>query len=519
MVYRLTTMTMKTKILFFFLIWFFSAICAVLGTVFIATAAILPQTPYDVGPSPLVGQIRQKLGPFHTLGYHNPETGDFFGDVTIKERLEEYQLFDENNTFIGPLLPWNLEEIHMFGFILYDPGARNLVFEIFNETSREIYEVNAKQEHLKLDVSSKQLTLSYQRGEEFLIRKRTIIFTGTTEDETQKSQIIGTYFSVKNRGWIAWFQQILQALYEYSWEAFLLIGRTILVTVTIGGGAGIVTAFILMITRLSRLLGGKYLTFGILRALNGRLGKIMSFIPIFDFIGDFFVDMHLINVINFSSVRSTLSELYKQRWYDVLVFPTGLASILTIIFVQIYPGEDKVEALALSPLLTPIVLVLVLFYYPLIFAFNEGGFKRMQISPQGDIVAVKPLGNILRDGLGIVVGFSGILSLGALAMEVTTIVARQTTTTGQLQVAGFSFDVFSILLLVLWTLGLFFLLLGSTFVGASILAIHYLQTSHLDTIEYLRTKSEEKGVVTNWGSVNYQFSPVATKAIFERTES
>ncbi|MFX1505300.1 MAG: hypothetical protein ACFFDC_04205 [Promethearchaeota archaeon] len=518
MVYRLTSMNNKTKIGFFCLIWIFSAFCAVMGTLFIATAAILPQTPYEVEPNPLVGQIRQNLGPLIALDYYDPHTDEFFGNVTIEQSLEEYLLIDENNVPIGPLMPWNLREFHTNGSVFYleDPGI--LVFEISRETSASIYEVKADPEYLKVDIQRKQLTLSYQPGKVFEINLRDVDFTTTTaEDDKPKIENIGRYFIVKNRGWIDWFFVILRSLWLYSWDAFLMIGRIILVTVAIGGGLGILFAFFLMITRLSKIFGGRHLTFLILRALHGKLGKFMSYVPIFDFIGDFFVDERLIDVIDFSGIKPTLSELYRQRWYDILVFPTALASILTIFFVQYYPGEDKTEALVLSPLLTPIVLILILIYYPLIFAFNEGGFKRMQLSPQGDIVAVKPLGNILRDGLGIVIGFSGILSLGALAYEINTSTVRQATTTGQLQVAGFSFDIFSILLLILWTLGLFFILLGSSFVGASILAVNYLQTSHLDTIEYLRTKSEEKGVVTNWGSVTYQFSPVATKAIFEKT--
>ncbi len=510
---------MKTKVIFFCLIWFFSAICAVLGTIFISTAAILPQTPYDIEPSHIIGEIRSEMGPYMDLVYFNPETGESFGGITIQEGIEEFQLFEENNAHIGPLIPWHLREDHMNGTIHYllDPGI--FVFELFNGT---FYEVKAKPEHLKIDISGKQatypqLTLSYQPGEKFTIHRRSFDFTETTDEDIPKTEAIGNYFDVKNRGWVDWFQRILGALWLYSWDAFLLIGRIILVTVAIGGGLGILFAFFLIITRLTKLFGGRYITFLILKALHGKLGKVLSYIPIFDFIGDFFVDERLIDVIDFSGVRPTLSELYRQRWYDILVFPTALASILTIFFVQYYPGEDKMTALVLSPLLTPIVLVLILIYYPMIFAFNEGGFKRMQISPQGDIIAVKPLGNILRDGLGIVIGFSGILSLGALAYEINTSAARQATTTGQMQVAGFSLDVFSILLLVLWTLGLFFILLGSSFVGASILAVNYLQSSHLDTIEYLRKKSEEKGVVTNWGSVTYQFSPVATKAIFEKT--
>ncbi|MFX0122858.1 MAG: hypothetical protein ACFFAE_04415 [Candidatus Hodarchaeota archaeon] len=519
MVYRLTSMSIKTKVFFFFLIWLFSAICAILGTLFIATAFILPQTPYEIEPSPIVGQIRREMGPSLSLDYYNPETNEFFGDVSIKKEQELYQLY-KDGVEIGPLIPWYLIEIHTNGtvFYIHDPGI--LVFEVFNGTSLSSYEVKADPEHLKINIDLKQLTLSYQPGMVFEIHRRFIDFTEFTdivEEDKPKTEFIGRYFVIKNRGWITWFQEILQALWKYSWDTFLWIGRIILVTVAIGGGAGIMFAFFLILTRLTKLFGGKYSTFLILRALHGKIGKLLSYIPIFDFIGDYFVDERLIDVIDFSGIKPTLSELYRQRWYDILVFPTALASILTIFFVQYYPGENKMDALVLSPLLTPIVLILILIYYPLIFAFNEGGFKRMQISPQGDIIAVKPLGNILRDGLGIVIGFSGILSLGALAYEINTTTIRQVTTTGQVQVAGFSLDIFSILLLILWTLGLFFILLGASLVGASILAVNYLQSSHLDTIEYLRTKSEEKGVVTNWGSVTYQFSPVATKAIFEKT--
>ena len=515
MVYRLTSMTTKTKVIFFCLIWFFSAICAILGTIFIATAAMLPQTPYDIETNEIVGKIRYEMGLFQNFAYFEHETGFFFWNVTIKEEGDTLQLYDQFDEHIGPLESWKLEEIHRNGSIFYIPDPGVLVFELFNGT---FYEIMARPEYIKVDISNTgrpRITLSYQPGEEFIIQQRSF----DTAEEEKPVKVVGAYFAVKKRGWVSWFEQILRSIWLHSWDAFKFIGQRLLFTVAIGGGAGIITAFFLIITRLSRLFGGKYLTFMILKALNGKLGRILSFIPIFDFIGDFFVDERLIDVIDFSGVRPTLSELYKQRWYDILVFPTALASIITIFFVQYYPGEDKMEALTLSPLLTPLVLILILLYFPAIFAFNEGGFKRMQISSQGDITAVKPLGNILRDGLGIVIGFSGILSLGVLAMEVTTSVAKQSTTTGQLQVAGFSFDVFSILLLVLWTLGLFFILLGSSIVGASILAVNYLQSSHLDTIEYLRTKSEEQGVVTNWGSVNYQFSPVATKAIFERIKT
>ncbi len=512
-------MTSKTKIMFFFTIWIFSAICAILGTLFISTAAILQKTPYNIAKNPIVGEFRQDMGPFEALAYFDPENGRYYWNVTILKEGESIQLYDEFNDKIGPLDALQMEEIHTNGSIFYIQDLNVLVYDFYNGT---FYEVKAQPEELKIDISNKnkpEITLEYQPGNEYPIQLRTIdIFEASAppDEEEKPSEVIGDYFIVENRGWISWFQTIIQQFYIHSWDAFLMLGRLLLITVAIGGGAGIITAFFLIFTRLTRLFGGKHFTYTILKALNGKLGKIISFIPLFDFEGDFFVDERLINFVDLSKVRSTLSELYRQRWYDILIFPTSLASILTIIFVQNYPGDDKMVALALSPLLTPIVLLLTLLYFPAIWAFNEGGFKRMQISPQGDIVAVKPLGKIMRDGLGILIGVSGILSLGALAMEVTVSVARQSSTTGQLQVAGFSLDIFSLLLLVLWTLGLFFILLGSSIVGTSILAVNYLQASHLDTIEYLRSKSEKDGVVSNWGSVTYQFSPVATKAIFEK---
>jgi hypothetical protein len=286
--------------------------------------------------------------------------------------------------------------------------------------------------------------------------------------------------------------------------------------VAIGGGAGIVTAFVLVITRLARLFGGKYWTFFLLKRLNGKFGKLLSFLPIFNFDGDFYVEERFVDIIDLSSIRSTLKELYMQRWYDILIFPTALAAILTIFFVQYFPGE-KEEALTFSPLLSPIVLILLIIYFPLVWAFNEGGFKLLETSSQGDINAIKPLGKIMRDGLGVIVGFSGFLSLGVLGVDVGTSgdLLQQPTTTGQVQVAGFTLDLFGLLLLALWTLGLFFLLLGSIIVGASLLAINNLETSLLPTIKHLRQKSA-KGLISNWGSVSGNFSPIAKETIYTK---
>lgn len=531
MVYRLTSMSRKTKLTFFCLIWIFSAIFTLIGTSFITTAVILPNTPYDIRESDIIIDIRQEMGPWRSLNYFDHELAIGYPDVRVREEDGTINAYDENQNLIDPFHIWQLEEMHENGSIYFLPESGVLVLDLWNGT---VFEVEAKPEDLRVDIGRKMITLKYQARERFEVLSRVFILPEDEpliEEGKQVHKQIGYYFDVTNRGWISWFQQIIVAVRDNFWWGFAEVGQKLLLTVAIGGGIGILTAFILIITRLSKALGGKYLTYLILRALNGKFGRILNIIPIFDFNGDFYVEERFVDVIDFSKVRSTFVELYKQRWYDILVFPTALASIVTIFFVQNHEAfnpifsilklsiDNKMEALALSPLLTPIILFIILLYYPMIWAFNEGGFKRLQISPQGDIIAVKPLGKILRDGLGILIGFSGILSLGALAVEVTESLAQQPTSTGQIQVAGFTLDLFGLVLLLLWTLGLFFILLGSIVVGASVLAVSYLHSAHLETIEYLRLKSEKKGVITNWGSIFHQFSPVAKEAIFEKIKN
>ncbi len=525
MVYRLTTMSKKTLVVFFIVVWIFSAICAILGTIFIVSAALLPNTPYRVQYNPILIDIRQEMGPWIGYGYFDFEADIHHPNVIITPQEGDIKAFLENGDEIKPFNIWNLIEERENGSVRFILELSVLEFDFFNGT---LYQVEAEPEHIIVDIPHKEIKLKYQHGKSFPIVYRKA--PSFEDDKEWEEKIIGDYFRTTSLGWAAWFQEIIREIRENFWYGFMDLGGVLLVTVAIGGGWGIIIALILIITRLSKLFGGKYITYLILKALNGKIGKILNFVPIFDFNGDFYVEERFVNVIDFSGFRSSFIELFKQRWYDILVFPTALASILTIIFVQNFTQlnpifsifnihiDGKMEALALSPLLTPIILIVVLFYFPLIWAFNEGGFKRLQISPQGDVIAVKPLGKILRDGLGIIIGFSGILSLGALAMEVNSDLARKSTSTGQIQVAGFTLDYFGLSLLVLWTLGLFLILLGSIIVGASVLAVNYLQKDHLNTIEYLRSKSEKHSIITNWGSVTHQFSPVAKKALYEKME-
>jgi len=510
-------MSRKMKIIFILFVWIFSAICAVVGTIFIATAVILPQTRYSLEYNELIEDLRDKMGPWTNFNYINHKTGDYFDNITMdyNPELDKVQATTHFNEPITDFQPYWVEEWRMNGVVHFLPDPNRLEFFIwYNATYSEIYEVKINPDLIWIDNIEKTISLRYKPNFEYKIF-RLSFETETTADNPER-EFVGRYFEVRYLGLTEWTRQIISQLIENFFDEFIQVGGEVLILVAIGGGAGIITAFFLVITRLARIFGGKYWTFFLLKRLNGKFGKLLSYLPIFNFDGDFYVEERFVDVIDLSSVRSALKELYIQRWYDILIFPTALASILTIFFVQYFPGEKR-EALALSPLLSPIALILLVIYFPLVWAFNEGGFKLLETSPQGDINAIKPLGKIMRDGLGVIVGFSGFLSLGVLGVEVgsSTTFMQQPTTTGQIQVAGFTLDLFGLLLLVLWTLGLFFLLLGSIIVGASLLAINNLETSLLPTIKHLREKSA-KGLISNWGSVTHQFTPVAKEAIFTK---
>ncbi len=515
MVYRLSKMRFKTKVLFFCVIWIFSAIVATLGAMFITTAAILPSTPYNIQENQLIRDIREDMGPWEQWNYFNEENGDWYPDVTIQEQEGKLYVLDDSQNRIPDFRPYRLEEQRENGWVFFFAEAEILHFSYHDPLSNNITIYNVDigfKEAIWVDLEGHKIIPHYQPQKAFPIFSQSEDGTATGSDRADS--FLGNYYIVRNRPVLEWIKQIFIAIRENFLTEFLFVGNLLLLTVAVGGGVCILTAFILIIFRIVRLIGGRYWTYMVLKMLNGKTGRLISLIPVFDFDGENYIEESFVNIINLSSVRSTIGELYRQRAYDILFFPTALAAIFTIVFVQNSPFDDKVTALIWSPILSPIVLLVLLFYIPVIWSFNEGGFKRIQSSPQGDLVAVKPLGKILRDGLGIIIGFSGIISLGALAVDITESFAGQATSSEGIQVAGFSLDLFSITLLIFWTIGLFLILLASVLVGASLIAVSYLQSSHLHTIKELRERSEKDNVISNFGSLSTQFKPKGIETIY-----
>ncbi len=506
MVYRLSKMKFKTKVLFFCSIWIFSVILAITGAAFITTAAILPNTPYDYQENSIISEIRNELGPWQAWNYYDDVNGLFQTGVSLRVEEGHIEIYTLLNEKLPSFKPFLLEEVRQNGWVTYFAEAEILAFLFQNGT---VYEVHVGfQEAIWVDIANHKLVPRYQPTKEFPI----FLIKDAATSGGERNEIIGNYFIVRNRPINDWIVQILIEIRKNFANEFLIVGRVLLMTVAIGGGATIITAFTFSFLRIVRVCGSKRWTFTILKSLNGKTGRILGMIPVFDFGGESYVEEGLVDIIDLSGVRSTFKEIF-QRAYDIMFFPTALAAIITIVFVQNFPGDDKLTALIWSPILAPIVLVVLLFYFPLIWSFNEGGFKRLKISPQGDIISVRPLGRILRDGIGIIVGFSGIFSLGALAVQVTASFAGQATSSGAIQVAGFTFDLFSIALLIFWTVGLFLILLASIVVGASLIGLNYLQTSHLRSIQYMRDNVGNENVISNFGSLTTRFKPNANETI------
>ncbi|MHA2053491.1 MAG: hypothetical protein ACW99F_07840 [Candidatus Hodarchaeales archaeon] len=516
MVYRLTKMRLKTKFLFFITVWLFSVVVALLGAVFITTAAIIPNTPYIIDENELIHEIREDMGDWQQWDYFNEEDGNYYGNINIVAKDDRLEASTTAGDHIPEFRKYRLIEVRENGRVSFLWGADLLIFDIFNQFNVTTYEVFIGfPEALWIDIDAHQLVPSYQPQKDFPI----FGIEDSSAATNQTREILGDYFVVRNRPFSDWLNQIFIELQENFINEFIFVGRLLLTTVAIGGGASIITALIITFLRIVRISGSRFWTYTLLKRLNGRFGRLISIFPIFDFAGETYVEESFVNDINLSGTRSTLKELFRQRGYDILFFPTALAAILTIIFVQNFKAENKLIALVWSPILSPLVLLVLLFYFPAIWSFNEGGFKRLEISPQGDILSVKPLGKILRDGTGILVGFSGIFSLGALAVQVTRSFAGTASSSGAIQVAGFTLDLFGLSLLVLWTVGLFLILLASIVVGASLIAINYLETTHLNTIEQMRTRAEKDQVINNFGSITTRFKPMATETIYSKENS
>lgn len=515
MVFKLRSMKFKTKIILLLLVWIASAFFAVFGSIVITTAFISAGTPFTVRESPIVQQIWKDMGELNTYSYFEPVTRiSFYGNVSLKYG-EPYFIGSDDPFGIGinfieiPLsdLP-NIQMERTNGSIIYDKEIEVISYFFYNGT---VFEVKVRQQSFWMDIGRNRFKLHYDASltNDLTLTKR--IFKENEVDETSKY----LYFDVTYKSMLQSLRDLIVGVFSDVPKVFGQIGGMFLLMVAIGGGAGMIVAILFSGFRITRL-GGKKWTYNILRLLRGRLGRWVSKIPFFDFGGDWYIEQQSVDVIDFTAIRPSLSELFTERWYDILVFPPLLSSILFNIFRVVAKNTDETGIFLYIPLFSPIVLFLLTLYYPLVWTYDEGGVKKMVVGHQGDIVSIKPLGTIIRDGLSVIIGFSGIISIGASAVEVTRDFASSKTITGEFAFGGISFDWFGIVLLVLWTVGLFLILMSSTIVGATIVAINYLQSDHLSNIKNIREKCEEKKLVSNFGSMYYKFNPELGETIISR---
>lgn len=497
MVYKLKTMKLKTKVIFLCVVWIFSAFCAVLGAATISLAFVVSTTPYDYQENPLIDQIWDDLGSFINYSIPAPITGTPIWGNIIFDNDYYFVSFDSGmrNKSTDLSIIYNERQN---GSVSYDYVSQRLSLQLYNGTR---FDVQTSQQSLYFDLINKEFRLNPNRNEEQLLNQE--IWINNTLISSRKI----SYFDVSNRDLIETSIEMGYGILQSFPSVFLDVGLNFLVFVAIGGGFAMITAFIFAGLQVTRWGGGRRWTYFLLRLLRGKFGRIISKIPFFDFGGDWYIEESFVNEINLSTTRSTLSELFSERWYDLLVFPPLLASIIINLLLLRIPFENKGAALFTTPFVAPLVLVILVFYYPVIWSFNEGGFKKIEIGPQGDIVVVKPLGNVIRAGLGIIVGFSGIVSVSSFGVEVARSLAYEQTVQGNIIFAGIAFDWFGLILLILMAIGIFLILLSSSIVGASLIGLQYLQTNHVSNIVHLRQRSYEKKLISNFGSLHYRFNP------------
>lgn len=504
MVYKIKSMKFKTKVAFLCLVWVISVLCAVFGSATISLAFVVSSSPYSVEENPIVDRIWDDLGPF--IGYQTPDKNGapIWGNVTSED--DEYYF-----THLKSGMKNKTKELSILfnerdnGTVSFDYDSNKLSLQFFNGTQ---FEVHSTIQTFDIDLTKDKFRLFFSRGEKQTLNKEIYVLNSTTGTSTLNSTTKSQYFAVSDRSLVETGIQMGYEILNHFPDVFLDIGLEFLVFVALGGGVAMLTAFVIAILQATRLGGNSTKwTYILLRLLRGRFGKLVSKIPLFDFGGDWYIEEGFVNDINLSTTRSTFSELFSERWYDLLVFPPLLASIIINLLLLRIPFEDKAAALFSAPFVSPIVLFLLILYYPVIWSFNEAGFKKIQLGPQGDIISVKPIGNIIRDGLGIIIGFSGIISVSSFGVDVVRSYAYDQTARGNVVFAGISFDWFGLLLLILMAVGIFLILLSSSIVGASLIGLQYLQNNHVNNIKHLRQRSSEKKLISNFGSLNYQFNP------------
>ena len=190
MVYRLSKMKLKTKILFFCTIWIISVIFATLGSAFITTAAILPNTPYEIRENSIIMDIRSDLGQWQSWNYYDIETGVFYPDITLKienGHLEVYTFLNQKLPYFKPFL---LEEVRENGIVTFFTEVNILAFLFSNGTAYEVHV--GFQETIWVDVQGHELIPQYQPGKSFPI----FAFQSSSGE---RDEPVGYYFIVTNR--------------------------------------------------------------------------------------------------------------------------------------------------------------------------------------------------------------------------------------------------------------------------------------------------------------------------------
>lgn len=473
MAYILNPAGTKTKLQFFGLLCIFSVICSIVGVSLITIALCLPHTPYKTVENPIIDKIYREMGDFQT--FYNRTSDENISRAEAKKIAEINRL--------------SLEILRTNGTVVFKEEASFLFFRYFNGTA---YQVNCECDGISLDLSLQRFKLEYQHNKENLI-------TRIDGDFSEP------YFSVHQLNFVEWPEAIVTQIWN-NFVAYFNI--SLLYFSLLGSLAAIFIAFIILTARyLGLLVGGSRLNYFILKRLHGKIGHLLSKIPLIDFRGNWYLEEKFENTIDFSNTTKVFKEIFIERWYDSLVFPTALAAILiNFLLVTITKDPLRIDLLYSSPLIAPFVILALLIYFPLIWSLDEGRYKQITVNPEGDIRSVKSLGTTIKKILGVIIGLSGIISLGSVALNLTGVAYE--TKFGSFTDIIKAFDIIGVFMLALWTLGLFLVLMSSILIGVGIIAIIYLNSYHLSTIKYLRDQSAQEKIIIRFGSITTNFSSI-----------
>jgi hypothetical protein len=231
------------------------------------------------------------------------------------------------------------------------------------------------------------------------------------------------------------------------------------------------------------------------KLLKGKFGWLLEITQFFNLSGDWYLESMAVHDYNFKNIRSSIGELVFERWKNVFFFPAALSATIGLLLVSLSSPNAYILTLFIAPLM-PLILM---FWLPFIWTFEDSGLKNIEWATTGEIVSLNRISSTLEDGFHKLFGFSAVFGIGTAGSN-----AFRSQFTGEsfqgLELISTSikglieFNINYIVSIALWTIGLFFIISAISITGIVLTSVTYLNGSQLESIRKFRQDMQKMNI-------------------------